>query len=146
MLVYLSASGAIAGHSAPGTTTVPILDGQVRMPLGDEPADVSAGRLLALDGRVRHSIEAIEVSILLLALAQASPEDRRCTPCRADGRPLTPPAAGRSVSYLGDTHDTPIVGNPEADESLAGKTVPCSWVSVTGFIADAQGQPGSRLD
>ncbi|MCC6238120.1 MAG: cupin domain-containing protein [Dehalococcoidia bacterium] len=71
VLTHLHAGGTIAEHSAPGTTTVQVLDGQVRIQVGDETLDMLAGRLIAFDARVRHSVEAIADSTLLLTLAQA---------------------------------------------------------------------------
>jgi len=71
VLTHLHAGGTIAEHSAPGTTTVQVLDGHVCVQIGDETLDVPAGRLIAFDARVRHSVEAIEDSALLLTLAQA---------------------------------------------------------------------------
>lgn len=71
VLTRLHAGGNLAEHSAPGTTTVQVLDGHVRIQVGDETLDVPAGRLIAFDARVRHGVEAIEDSTLLLTLAQA---------------------------------------------------------------------------
>ncbi len=70
VLTRLSAGGSLAEHSAPGATTVQVLDGHVRMKVGDETIDVTSGRLIAFDARVRHSVEAIEASTLLLTLAE----------------------------------------------------------------------------
>ena len=71
VLMRLHAGATLAEHSAPGTTTVQVLDGHVRAQVGDETLDVPAGRLIAFDARVRHSVEAIDDSTLLLTLAQA---------------------------------------------------------------------------
>jgi quercetin dioxygenase-like cupin family protein len=71
VLTHLHAGGVIAEHSAPGTTTVQVLDGQVNIQVGDDTLEVPAGGLIAFDARVRHSVEAIEDSTLLLTLAQA---------------------------------------------------------------------------
>ncbi len=71
VLTHLHAGGALAEHSALGATTVQVLDGHVLVKIGDESLDARAGRLIAFDARVRHSVEAIEDSTLLLTLAQA---------------------------------------------------------------------------
>jgi len=71
VLTHLHAGGTLAEHSAPGTTTVQVLDGQVHVQVGNETLDVPAGRLIAFDARVRHGVEALEDSTLLLTLAQA---------------------------------------------------------------------------
>lgn len=69
VLTHLHAGGTLAEHSAPGTTTVQILDGHVRVQIGDETLDLPAGRLVAFDARVRHAVEALEDSTLLLTLS-----------------------------------------------------------------------------
>ncbi len=71
VLMHLHAGATLAEHSAPGTTTLQVVNGHVRVQVGDETLDVPAGRLIAFDGRVRHGVEAIEDSTLLLTLAQA---------------------------------------------------------------------------
>ncbi|PKN83186.1 MAG: hypothetical protein CVU47_00175 [Chloroflexi bacterium HGW-Chloroflexi-9] len=71
VLTHLHAGGTLAEHSAPGATTVQVLDGHVRIRVGDDTIEVPAGRLVAFDARVRHSVEALEDSVLLLTLAQA---------------------------------------------------------------------------
>jgi quercetin dioxygenase-like cupin family protein len=70
VLTHLHAGGTIAEHSAPGAATVQVLDGHVRVQVGDETLDVPAGRLIAFDAKVRHDVEAIEDSTLLLTLTQ----------------------------------------------------------------------------
>ena len=50
--------------------TVQVLDGQVRMQIGDESVDVPAGRLVAFQGSVRHNVEALEDSSLLLTIVE----------------------------------------------------------------------------
>jgi quercetin dioxygenase-like cupin family protein len=48
---------------------VQVLDGHVRVRIAEETLDVPSGRLVAFDSGVRHSVEAIEESTLLLTLA-----------------------------------------------------------------------------
>lgn len=71
VLAHLHAGGRLAEHSAPGATTVQVLDGHVRVHVGDEALDVPGGRLVAFDARVRHTVEALEDSTLLLTLTDA---------------------------------------------------------------------------
>jgi len=71
VLTHLHAGGTLAEHSAPGTTTVQVLDGHVRVQVGDDTLDVPAGRLIAFEARVRHGVEALEDSTLLLTIGQA---------------------------------------------------------------------------
>ena len=72
VLTHLHAGGSMHEHAAPGAATVQVLDGRVRMQIGDESLDVEAGRLMAFNAGVRHSVEAIEDSTLLLTLATTS--------------------------------------------------------------------------
>lgn len=71
VLTHLHAGGTLSEHSAPGAATVQVLDGHVRVQVGKETLDVPAGRLIAFDARVRHDVEAIEDSTLLLTLTEA---------------------------------------------------------------------------
>jgi len=71
ILTHLVAGGALAEHSAPGAATVQVLDGHVRVQVGDDILDVPSGRLIAFDAGIRHNVEAIEDSTLLLTLIEA---------------------------------------------------------------------------
>jgi quercetin dioxygenase-like cupin family protein len=68
VLTHLHAGGRLQEHATPGAATVQVLDGEVRVRMGDEALDVPAGRLIAFNSGVRHSVEAIEDSTLLLTL------------------------------------------------------------------------------
>ena len=70
VLTHLHAGGVLAEHSAPGAATVQVLDGHVRVQVGEQTLDVPAGRLIAFDARVQHDVEALEDSTLLLTLMQ----------------------------------------------------------------------------
>lgn len=74
VLMQLKAGSSLQEHAAPGPTTVQVLNGQVRVGLGDEQLDVPSGQLIAFNGGIRHTVEAIENSTLLLTLA-APPGD-----------------------------------------------------------------------
>jgi quercetin dioxygenase-like cupin family protein len=68
VLTHLHKGGTLAEHATPGAATVQVLDGLARVKIGDESLDLPAGRLIAFDSGVRHSVEAIEDSTLLLTL------------------------------------------------------------------------------
>lgn len=70
VLTHLHAGGTLAEHSAPGAATVQVLDGHVRVRVGGETLDVPAGRLIAFDAKVRHDVEAVQDSTLLLTLTE----------------------------------------------------------------------------
>jgi quercetin dioxygenase-like cupin family protein len=71
VLTYLHAGGTLQEHAAPGAVTVQVLGGHIRARFDDEVLELSAGELLAFDAGVRHAVEAVEDSTLLLTLADA---------------------------------------------------------------------------
>jgi quercetin dioxygenase-like cupin family protein len=74
VLTHLHSGGTLQEHGAPGAATVQVLDGLVRVQIGDESLEAPAGRLVAFDAGVRHSVEALEDSTLLLTLVGAGNE------------------------------------------------------------------------
>jgi quercetin dioxygenase-like cupin family protein len=68
VLTHLHAGHSMQEHSTPGSATVQVLDGHVRIRIGDETVDVPAGRLMAFNSGVKHAVEAVEDSTLLLTL------------------------------------------------------------------------------
>jgi quercetin dioxygenase-like cupin family protein len=49
-----------------------VLDGHVRVQIGDKTIEAPAGRLVAFDSGVRHSVEGAEESTLLLTIVSAA--------------------------------------------------------------------------
>lgn len=72
VLVDLRSGAELREHAAPGPITVQVIDGRVRIGIEDEQFDSAAYRLVAFDAGVRHSVQAIEDSTLLLTLREAS--------------------------------------------------------------------------
>ena len=72
VLTHLHSGATLQEHAAPGAATVQVLDGRVRIQIGDKALEVRSGRLLAFNPGVRHSVEALEDSTLLLTLSGAS--------------------------------------------------------------------------
>lgn len=70
VLTHLRPGAIMHEHAAPGPTTVHVLDGRVRFRLGDEQFEAARGRLVAFDAGVRHTVEAVEDSTLLLTLSE----------------------------------------------------------------------------
>ena len=68
VLTHLHAGSSLEEHAAPGAASVQVLDGHVHVEIGDETLDVPGGRLIAFDSGVRHRVEALEDSTLLLTL------------------------------------------------------------------------------
>ncbi len=71
VLTHLRAGAKLEEHAAPGAATVQVLDGHVRAQVGDATLELLAGRLIAFDANVRHAVQAIDDSTLLLTLADA---------------------------------------------------------------------------
>lgn len=69
VLTRVAKDGSLEEHSAPGAVTVHVLDGKVRMTVGDETLEATGGDLIAFDSGVRHSVHALEDATLLLTLA-----------------------------------------------------------------------------
>ncbi|MCK9485142.1 MAG: cupin domain-containing protein [Dehalococcoidia bacterium] len=76
VLTHLHAGATLQEHAAPGAATVQVLDGRVHARVGDQEMEVPHGRVLAFDSNVRHSIEALEDSTLLLTLADPGSDGR----------------------------------------------------------------------
>jgi quercetin dioxygenase-like cupin family protein len=72
VLTHLHSGARLEEHAAPGPATVQVLDGHASVQIGDEFVDVPAGRLVAFDAGVRHSVQAIEDTTLLLTLTGVS--------------------------------------------------------------------------
>jgi quercetin dioxygenase-like cupin family protein len=72
VLTHLHKGGSLQEHAVAGAATVQVLDGQVRVQIGDKSLDIPAGRLLAFNSGVRHSVEALEDSTLLLTVTGAN--------------------------------------------------------------------------
>lgn len=70
VLMHLRAGAIMHEHAAAGPTTVHVLDGHVRFRLGEEQFEAAKGRLVAFDAGVRHTVEAVEGSTLLLTLSE----------------------------------------------------------------------------
>ena len=60
--------GNLKEHSAPGLVTIHTHSGRLRVLADGESHDLTAGRVLVLDPRVPHSVEAVEESVMLLTV------------------------------------------------------------------------------
>jgi quercetin dioxygenase-like cupin family protein len=69
VLTHLHAGARMQEHASAGAATVQVLDGNVRVQVGDSTFEAPSGRLVAFDSAVRHSLEALEDSTILLTLA-----------------------------------------------------------------------------
>ncbi len=75
VLIAMRSGAHIAEHVAPASVAIQVLSGRVRLRLPrlarqheDRFEELSPGRLLAMEGGLAHSIEALEESALLVML------------------------------------------------------------------------------
>ncbi len=68
-LIALTAGTSLAEHSNPGEATVHVLSGRVRLAAAEASWDGRPGDLLIVPD-ARHSLEAIEASVVLLTVAK----------------------------------------------------------------------------
>jgi quercetin dioxygenase-like cupin family protein len=68
-LIAMVEGNSLAEHDSPGEATVHVLQGRVRLVAGDVSWNGSPGDLLTVPGS-RHSLEAVETSVILLTVAQ----------------------------------------------------------------------------
>jgi quercetin dioxygenase-like cupin family protein len=69
VLIALRAGSRIAEHATTGRITVHTVNGHVRVRAAGRLFDLAAGRLLALDRSVRHDVEAVADSTVVLTIA-----------------------------------------------------------------------------
>lgn len=68
VLMTLRSSAQIAEHQTAGAISVHVLSGHVRVHALGRTFDLTAGRLLSLAPEVRHSLEAVSESALLVTI------------------------------------------------------------------------------
>jgi len=69
VLIALKAHASIPEHHADGRISVQTIRGHIRLRALERTFDLPAGSLLALDQGVKHDVEALQDSALLLTIA-----------------------------------------------------------------------------
>jgi quercetin dioxygenase-like cupin family protein len=69
VLIALGEGGRIAEHQTAGRITIQTMTGHIRTQADGRVFDMPAGRVLALDESVRHDLEALVDSAVVLTLA-----------------------------------------------------------------------------
>ncbi len=64
----LGAGAALEAHATSAPTTIHVMEGLVRFIVDGEVIDAPAGRLLVLGAGVRHEVEAVSDSTILLTI------------------------------------------------------------------------------
>jgi quercetin dioxygenase-like cupin family protein len=67
-LIALAATHRLDEHESPGEATLQVLRGRVTLIAGDERCDGAAGDLIVIPDS-RHSLEAVDASVVLLSVA-----------------------------------------------------------------------------
>lgn len=69
VLIVLRARARIPEHVTEGRISIHAIRGHIRVTTSEGTADLPAGSVLALDGGVRHDVDAVEDSAFLLTIA-----------------------------------------------------------------------------
>ena len=70
VLIAMHAHAEMKTHTAPGTISVQVLDGNIKFNTADESLEIKKGQLLTLHAGVSHSVLAVEESVFLLTMAK----------------------------------------------------------------------------
>ena len=68
VLTALRRGATMEEHQAPGPAVVQVLEGRVRIGLDGEDTELSAGSAVAFDAHVRHRVEAMDDSAILITI------------------------------------------------------------------------------
>lgn len=69
VLTVLKNGAHLHNHKAPGSISVHVIAGCIRMQIEGKIIELSAGHLLALESAITHDVEALEDSAFLLTIA-----------------------------------------------------------------------------
>jgi quercetin dioxygenase-like cupin family protein len=69
VLTVLRQGARLPEHHAPSTVVIQVVSGHLRVRVGTDTTDLSAGHLVVLEPSLRHDAEALEDSVVLLTLA-----------------------------------------------------------------------------
>jgi quercetin dioxygenase-like cupin family protein len=73
VLTALKEGAHLEEHDTPGPATVQVLDGSVKMRVGGDDMTLGSGEIAAFDARVRHEVEAVSDSAILITVLGAEP-------------------------------------------------------------------------
>lgn len=71
VLTVLKSGARLHNHRAPGSISIHVLSGRIRMQIEDKVIELPASALLALERAMPHDVEALEDSAFLLTIAWA---------------------------------------------------------------------------
>ena len=70
VLLVMGAGERLAEHAAPGPISVAVREGRVRFATSDGEVEAGPETVLALDGGVRHAVEALEDAVCVITIAR----------------------------------------------------------------------------
>jgi quercetin dioxygenase-like cupin family protein len=73
--LMVRAGNQIPPHQVAGQFTLLCLEGRVKLGLADNEVELSAGQWVFFDGGVRHTVDALEDSSLLLTIIFGGPDE-----------------------------------------------------------------------
>ncbi len=75
VLITMERGAHMKEHHADGTISVQVLNGKLRMNVGNRPYELTAGNLFTLAASIRHDVEALDDSAFLLTISWPSTEE-----------------------------------------------------------------------
>ncbi|HEX5164126.1 MAG TPA: cupin domain-containing protein [Thermomicrobiales bacterium] len=69
VLITMQAGASLAEHTAPGTITIQVVQGEMTVEVGEASHELAAGGLISLAGGVRHAVHARSDGAFLLTIA-----------------------------------------------------------------------------
>jgi len=74
VLLVMGAGDRLEEHAAPGPISVAVWEGRIRFTAADGEVEAGPKTVLALDGGVRHVVEALEDAVCVLTIARGGKE------------------------------------------------------------------------
>jgi quercetin dioxygenase-like cupin family protein len=75
VLITMEPGAHMKEHHTDGTISVQVLNGKLRMNVGNRPYELAAGNLFTLAASIRHDVEAIDDSAFLLTISWPRTEE-----------------------------------------------------------------------
>jgi quercetin dioxygenase-like cupin family protein len=75
LLIAMESGARMEEHHSDGRISIQVLQGSVRMRVQQQVKEVSAGQLLAMDRSIKHDVEALEDTVLLLTISWPSSQE-----------------------------------------------------------------------
>jgi quercetin dioxygenase-like cupin family protein len=75
LLIAMESGARMEEHHSDGRISIQVLEGSVRTRVQQQVKEISAGQLLALDRSIKHDVEALEDTVLLLTIAWPSSQE-----------------------------------------------------------------------